>query len=686
VRTRPVQAAQVEWLSSESVARHYLTGTAAALHSAQCLATIGLPRRWRGLPRFTLLEAGFGLGHHFLHTWRAWKQEALGEPPTERQLTYVAVEKYPPILADLRRAHALDERIEPLAQALLDAWPPLTPNIHVLDFDGGRVRLLLALGDVDPMLASLQVRADAVLIDGLGQARGSFAVSQRMATALARVVAPEATLLATSLGEDARLFAAQLKTAGFELQPAVGNDIGNDDVTSTLLARFNPSFKARRVPVRKAMLQNRVESAPRTALVIGGGLAGALAAQALARSGWCCTVIDRHPQPAQEASGNPAGLFHGTAHAGDGVHARFNRAAALLAAQRYAPLVHAAAIQGQVQGVLRLNATELAAASGMKGYLDVLNADEATQVAGCPVQGPAWLFSGGGWLSPASLCRQALSTPGVLWQGGAAVERLLAKDGGWCALGADGRTLAQAQIVVCATGAAPVPYPVVETGCAGLGDVSKDRQAQGLSPGEGEWPVSAEWPLQRIRGQVSWLKARDVEAVAGMHKSDVSLGPARPLSGNGYALRTADGSLLFGASAQPDDDEANVRDSDHAHNLERLASLCGLKAKSAAAVQGRVGWRATMPDRLPLVGAWPMCVEQIEATTRLDHCRLVPRTPGLYVLLGLASRGLTWGPLAAEVLAAWINGTAMPIESDLLDAIDPARTRVRQVRRSQQSN
>ncbi len=686
MKTRPVQAALIEWLGTEPVARHYRTGAAAARHGSQCLAAMGFPQRWRSSPHVTLLEVGFGLGHHFLHTWQSWKQEGLGGPPTARQLTYVAVEKHPPSLVDLQRAfghaQALDERTKPLAQALIDAWPALTPNIHILDFEGGRVRLLLALGDVDSMLASLQLQADAVLIDGLGQARGSFAVSQRLARDLARVVAPDATLLATSLGETGLPFAAQLKTAGFEPVPA----LGNADVANTLLVRFNPSFKARRMPVRKAMVRNPVENTTRTALVIGGGLAGALAAQALARSGWRCTVLDRHSQPAQEASGNPAGLFHGTAHLGDGVHARFNRAAALLATKRYAPLVRAAAVQGEVQGVLRLNAPERDAAFCVKGYLGVLNAAEASQFAGCPVENSAWLFNGGGWLSPASLCRDALGTPGVMWQGGVAVESLRATNGGWCALDAGGQMLGQAQIVVCATGAAPVPYPACKPASEGPSRVPRDGRNQEPRPDEPERPISAEWPLQRVRGQVSWLLARDVEAVAGMHSTDAPLGPARPLSGHGYALRTSDGCLLFGASAQAGDQAPDIRASDHGHNLERLARLCGLQAKTATAVQGRVGWRATMPDRLPLVGAWPLAGEQMEATTRLDHCRLVPRTPGLYVLLGLASRGLTWGPLAAEVLAAWINGTAMPIEADLLDAIDPARTRVRQARRNQPGN
>jgi tRNA 5-methylaminomethyl-2-thiouridine biosynthesis bifunctional protein len=51
----------------------------------------------------------------------------------------------------------------------------------------------------------------------------------------------------------------------------------------------------------------------------------------------------------------------------------------------------------------------------------------------------------------------------------------------------------------------------------------------------------------------------------------------------------------------------------------------------------------------------------------------VPRYPGLYGLLGYASRGLTWAPLAAELLAASLEGEPLPLESSLVDALDPAR-------------
>ena len=66
---------------------------------------------------------------------------------------------------------------------------------------------------------------------------------------------------------------------------------------------------------------------------------------------------------------------------------------------------------------------------------------------------------------------------------------------------------------------------------------------------------------------------------------------------------------------------------------------------------------------------------------RLDQPRLVPRLPGLYVISAFGSRGITWAMLAARVLAASVSGAPIPLEADLLDAIDPARFICRRARR-----
>jgi tRNA 5-methylaminomethyl-2-thiouridine biosynthesis bifunctional protein len=180
------------------------------------------------------------------------------------------------------------------------------------------------------------------------------------------------------------------------------------------------------------------------------------------------------------------------------------------------------------------------------------------------------------------------------------------------------------------------------------------------------WPAAG-WPVGRSRGQLStWSAAPGVPQLA------------TPLAGDGYALTLPDGRLLAGASAAPGDPAPGLRDSDHAFNRTRLARLTGWAAPAPDG--GRVGWRAQVPDRLPIAG--PVPAAGGAASARPTQARWQPREPGLHVLAALGSRGLTWGPLLGEVVAAWITGTPMPVEARLRDALDPARWLVRGARRA----
>ena len=181
---------------------------------------------------------------------------------------------------------------------------------------------------------------------------------------------------------------------------------------------------------------------------------------------------------------------------------------------------------------------------------------------------------------------------------------------------------------------------------------------------------ASDWPLHLVRGQIS------------LHEPMPA--PRLPLAGAGYLLGDIGGASLFGASSQPDDDDATVREADHAYNLHRLAQLSPAALPAAglppSRLQGRVGWRCTADDRLPLVGAVPDLASPGQPPgERVDA---VPRRPGLFVFSALGSRGISWAALGAQVLAAQIAGAPVPLESSLVDALDPARFALRAARRA----
>ncbi len=142
----------------------------------------GLAARWRGRERLVVLETGFGLGNNFLATWAAWRDDA----DRCRQLHYLSIESTPPTRADLA-AMPRDASLQPLADALVDRWPPATWNLHRLAFEDGAVELLLAFGDVAAWLPQLVASVDAFFLDGFAPARDPAMWDARLFKAMARL-------------------------------------------------------------------------------------------------------------------------------------------------------------------------------------------------------------------------------------------------------------------------------------------------------------------------------------------------------------------------------------------------------------------------------------------------------------------------------------------------------------------
>lgn len=595
----------------------------------------GLPQRWQGRRRFVILETGFGLGNNFLATWAAWRDD----PQACERLVFISIEKHPPRRADLARAHAASPAPE-LAAQLVESWPALTPNLHALNFEAGRVQLLLALGDVRDWLAELVAEVDAFYLDGFAPAKNPEMWDPYALKRLGRLAAEGATAATWSVARGVR---EGLGSAGFE----VSKQAGFASKGEMSVARFAPRHRAPMPAGRRALAPDA-----RRVLVLGAGLAGAATAWALRQQGVDSLVLEAEHAPALAGSGNPGGLFHGTLNPDDGPHARFNRAAALATTQTLSRLP---ALPWRQDGLLRLESERdlaamqaLIARQGLPAdYVQALDSAEAAQRSGLPQRQPAWFYPGGGALPPGAYVRALLDAAGAELWAQRPVSRIAWADGGWQLLAADGTVLAHGEALVLA---------------AGQHSLALLRSLQAQAP----------WPLTRQRGQLS-------------HIVQSPLRPRLPVAGAGYALADPDQGLWCGATADDEDMEPALRASDQALNLANWAAMSGQGAPvTEAELRGRVGWRLLAPDRLPLVGGLPALPATAADTPRSDQPRLLPRLPGLVVCTALASRGIAWSSLCGQVAAAQLTGAPMPVEASLLDAIDAARFQVRQWR--QQSN
>ena len=348
--------------------------------------------------------------------------------------------------------------------------------------------------------------------------------------------------------------------------------------------------------------------------IIGAGIAGASAARAVRALGAQAVVVEA-VAAGSGGSGNPAALVTPRLDAGLGEAAR-------LFAQAFARAIDLySAIPGAVtrRGVLQLAA-------------DVRDLDRFGKIAGADIFEPGALevlapeAAGArlGEAAPAALDQttaQVVSPAAILsaWLGDTVARDVAAlePDGaGWRLLDAEGQEIlrADAVIVAAATGSArPLP----------------------------------DLPLKPVRGQASWTQ-------------DSASAPAA--AWGGYVLPTHDG-LLFGATHDRDDAASDLREADHARNLQTLGgALPGLAARLAGSpLSGRASIRAVTPDRLPLAGPTALA--------------------GVYALSGFGSRGFSLAPLLAEHVAALAVGAPSPLGTAAAALVAPDRFARRAARR-----
>lgn len=619
------------------------------------LGGIGAPDLWRGRRRTTLGETGFGTGLNFLLTWRAWRDTA---PPSAR-LHYVAVEGYPLRRDDLSRALAAFPDLAAEAAALVAVWPVPHRGHHLLDLDGGRVRLHLLVGPVEEALRGLSARVDGWYLDGFAPSRNPEMWTPAVFAQIARLSALGARLATfTAAGRVRR----DLEAAGFTMNKRPGFGHKRECLAGhfkTTDAGYGPQAADPAPWFRRA---DPVADGP--VAILGGGIAGAAMAHALQRAGREAVVLEGAAALAREGSGNPSALMKPRLTPDGHPYGRFHALGWLHALRLYDSLQ--ASVWRDGRGVLAAarDAGEAAEQARLVQALTwpaedlrLVEAAEAEHLSGCAAPlGGLW-FGRAGCLHPQVLC-PALAE-GVEVRTGVRVGAFARHGDTWVLRDPEGGLVAEVAALVLAAGAA-------------LPDL---------------WP-EAQWPLGKSRGQITFVAAS-------------AAGPHRAVSFGGYltAPFTAEDSRRIHALGatydrwrQRPEDWRPLRQEDHARNADLLRThLPDLAARlDLEALGGRAGLRCTIPDHMPLAGPVHDHAAFLDAFADLHHGRRAdryppaPYHPGLFVLGALGSRGFQTAPLAAEVVAAEIEGAPRPVETDVAAALHPARFAVRHLKQPPQ--
>jgi tRNA 5-methylaminomethyl-2-thiouridine biosynthesis bifunctional protein len=239
---------------------------------------------------------------------------------------------------------------------------------------------------------------------------------------------------------------------------------------------------------------------------------------------------------------------------------------------------------------------------------------EGAQLCGARVAGPGVWFANGGWLAGRAASAAALQVAGPKMNMRPSIRV--------CAIerGSDGLVVRDetGKAIAC------TPHVVLANG----------HHAASLLP-------AGEIELRPVRGQVSVLPARLPNLRA-------------PVCQEGYVTPLVGGVHVVGATYDERVPDLEPREEDDAANLARARRMLpgAFDSVGLAALSNWVGLRCVSRDRRPVLG---------------------DVSPGLYSCLALGSRGFTWAPLAAELVASIVAGEPLPIERSVVAAISPLR-------------
>lgn len=379
----------------------------------------------------------------------------------------------------------------------------------------------------------------------------------------------------------------------------------------------------------------------KSAIIIGGGIAGCSSAYTLAQRGFAVTLLERQATLAAEASGNPLAVLyprltgqntsleqlnlHGYLHSLKLIESLGVERCHYLACG-VAQLLNNQKAQARLPAII--------SAYQNTALFKRMDAVQLNQLADLTLQHEALYFPQAGGINLQALCHVLTTHANIqVLQHHTALR--IERSQQWQVISANGMKHAADIIVI-----------------ANANDATLLPQSQHI-------------PLAAVRGQLSYLKATPESA----HLKTI-------VCADGYITPAIDQVHYLGASFSQQDSDATLRTADHESNLQLLKDISpGLnQALQNKVISGRVAWRSQTPDYLPAAGQ--LLDVQALMTGKFyynDEPAKLPWLTGLYVNIGHGSKGFLSAPLCAQVIANHASDLPSPAPNTLLNALQPNR-------------
>jgi len=387
-----------------------------------------------------------------------------------------------------------------------------------------------------------------------------------------------------------------------------------------------------------------------SAIVIGGGIAGCATAYALAQKNIAVTLIERHADIAQGASGNPFAVLYPRL---TGQHTALEalNVQGYLATLRLLNTLGVTTCGYQPFGVVQLamnhqlakqQANAVSRYASADFHIEACSAKRLSEIAGVTLAHDGVYFKDAGGINLAHLCSLLMQDARIQTKlNTSAITLQKTPNQSWQVLDNAQKIVAEADIVVVANSYDALKF--VET---------------------------AHLPLISARGQLSYLATTEKSAINTI------------VCGDGYITPNINGQHYLGASFSNHDFLAELRVSDHNENLALLNAMCPalFNVFANAPMQGRVAWRCQSKDYLPVAG--PMLDAQALKTQKIFYnhdLAALPWLDGLYVNIAHGAKGFLTAPLCAMMIADLITGTVSSLDKTLINALQPNRFILREL-------
>jgi len=581
---------------------------------------------------FVIAETGFGCAVNFLATIELWDKYA----PATAKLYFISFEINPLSPQDLHNFFAQHPDFATQKSTLLSQYEFLLPGINRLNF-ANNVFLNLVIGDISQTLNNYNFHADCWFLDGFAPSKNQDMWSEQI---IQEIAAHSKIGTSFATYTCAGLVRQLLTKHGFDVYKTKGFGIKRHMLHGCLKLQ---QYKLPSISWLNPLAENK-QNNEKTVIIIGGGIAGASSANAMAQRGYIVYLIEEQESLATQASGNPQGILYNTWSAETNGITYFANSAYHYAYHLINKTPNI--VKGKTQLIQLHNSQNIASRLDKytrssylpDNWVTTIDGQQITKLSNLsPDVTTASLFHYSYWISPASLVSSLIRHPNIHVLTNTEITRLEYKKNTWLVFCQD-RLVQSASYVIVA-------------------NANKINQ----------FIQTCHYKTKTIRGQTTQINAHNPSNII--------------ICAEGYLIPNNGKEFTIGATFNPDDGLNQARAEDDLENIDNLSEIdVRLSSIGASNIRGsKVGVRTSTYNKHPLVGPVLDYEQFIHDFARLslDKNYRIKNTctylPNLYMNVAHGAKGILTTGISAEIIADMIDNGVVALFNQSIKEIHPNR-------------